>query len=61
MGQLIKFPKKSSDNKLAEVYDQSQSDSDAGELGKLLFFTGVRYDRQMSLPSQRILPTVRRN
>jgi hypothetical protein len=65
MGQLIKFPAK-------PVQDRQQTSSSLTQVppcqaqskyrnnGKVLFFTGVRYERQTALPSQRLKVPVTR-
>jgi len=55
MGQLIEFvPRKiASDGTVPKALDEDKK-ADQGSKGQLLFFTGVRYERSATLPSQRL-------
>lgn len=55
MGQVIQFPARESVPPANRVKPQGPvKRPDGRKTAELLFFTGVRYERQMSLPSQRI-------
>ena len=61
MGQVIQFPARES-GAVASHADKAQpvKRPDGQKTAELLFFTGVRYERQMSLPSQRMRQPVPR-
>jgi len=55
MGQVIQFPARENEVPASRVKQPGPvKRSDGRKTAELLFFTGVRYERQMSLPSQRI-------
>jgi len=58
MGQLIKFPDRPDTSKpLAGFNDDDKISADRSG-AKVLFFTGVRYERPLSLPSNRLAAPV---
>ena len=55
MGQVIQFPAREAEAVASHVKKAAAVNRpDGRKTAELLFFTGVRYERQMSLPSQRI-------
>lgn len=55
MGQVIQFPAKEGEMPANRVKKMGPvKRPDGRKTAELLFFTGVRYERQLSLPSQRI-------
>ncbi|MGB7287917.1 MAG: hypothetical protein WBC71_13400 [Salaquimonas sp.] len=52
MGMLLEFRQKDRDFETTSL--ESKNDRKT-ELGKLLFFTGVRYQRPIAMPSDRLM------
>lgn len=64
MGQIIQFPsagKLQANQKTRALGTGSREMLDKKFNAEIILFTGVQYDRNVSLPSQRILPPLVRN
>lgn len=60
MGQLIKFPVKPLHDENKEFPKRQSCEAPYDKQAKLLFFTGIRYERRGSLPSERLQPPIGR-
>jgi len=58
MGQVIKFPEKQDTGIPVSGSAKHQDAVDENAGAKVLFFTGVRYERPLSLPSNRLAAPV---
>lgn len=60
MGQIIQFPGKDTRKPPARTGNPPHRRKPAGTSGELVFFTGVRYERGLKLPAEKLRAPVNR-